>query len=89
VGEGATYFTLLMSTGLTFGTISSLYGYQAGIIDATQFSLLVATVVASAVVPTLIAQRWFDPRREATPGREGASDRAGSACLDDEGGNGV
>jgi len=79
VGEGATYFTLLMSTGLTFGTISSLYGYQAGIIDATQFSLLVATVVASAVIPTLIAQRWFDPRRELSAEREGVSDSAASA----------
>ena len=58
----ATYTTLLMSTGLTFGTISSLYGLQAGIIDATQFSVLVTVVIASAVVPTAIAQRWFTPR---------------------------
>lgn len=57
----ATYTTLLMSTGLTFGTISSVYGLNAGYIDQTQFSLLVATVVASAVIPTLIAQRWFRP----------------------------
>lgn len=60
---GAMYTTLLMSTGLTFGTISSLYGLQAGIIDRTQFSLLVTTVIASAVIPTALAQRWFDPRR--------------------------
>lgn len=59
----ATYTTLLMSTGLTFGTISSLYGLQAGIIDRTQFSLLVTTVIVSAVLPTIVAQRWFDPRR--------------------------
>lgn len=65
VPAGATYTTLLMSTGLTFGTISSLYGLQFGIIDRTQFSLLVTTVIASAVVPTVIAQRWFDPRRQA------------------------
>ena len=58
----AIYTTLLMSTGLTFGTISSLYGLQAGIIDATQFSVLVTVVIASAVVPTAIAQRWFTPR---------------------------
>jgi len=58
----ATYTTLLMSTVLTFGTISSLYGLQAGIIDATQFSVLVTVVIASAVVPTAIAQRWFTPR---------------------------
>jgi Kef-type K+ transport system membrane component KefB len=58
----AFYTTLLMSTGLTFGTISSLYGLQAGFIDQTQFSVLVTVVIASAVVPTAIAQRWFTPR---------------------------
>lgn len=57
----AGFTTLLMSTGLTFGTISSLYGLQAGIIDETQFSLLVAVVVLSAIVPTVIAQRFLQP----------------------------
>ncbi len=57
----ATFTTLLMSTGLTFGTISALYGLNAGIIDRTQFSLLVTVVVLSAVVPTAIAERWFLP----------------------------
>jgi Kef-type K+ transport system membrane component KefB len=56
-----TFTTLLMSTGLTFGTITSLYGLNAGIIDKTQFSLLVTVVVLSAVVPTAIAERWFLP----------------------------
>jgi Kef-type K+ transport system membrane component KefB len=62
----ATFGTLLMSTGLTFGTISSLYGLNAGIINRTQFSLLVTVVVVSAIVPTAIAQRWFapDPKTE-------------------------
>ncbi len=55
------YATLLMSTGLTFGTIASVFGYQAGYIDKTQFSVLIAVVVASAVIPTLIAQKWFKP----------------------------
>lgn len=55
------FTTLLMSTGLTFGTISSLYGLNAGIIDRTQFSLLIAVVVLSAIVPTVIAQRLFQP----------------------------
>jgi Kef-type K+ transport system membrane component KefB len=59
--EHGTFATLLMSTGLTFGTISSLYGLNAGIIDKTQFSLLVTVVVLSAVVPTAIAERWFLP----------------------------
>jgi len=53
----ATYTTLLMSTGLTMGTISSLFGYQAGIINQAQFSV----VVASAVFPTFLAQRYFHP----------------------------
>jgi Kef-type K+ transport system membrane component KefB len=61
----ATFATLLMSTGLTFGTISSLYGLNAGIIDETQFSLLVTVVVLSAVVPTAIAERWFLPDADA------------------------
>jgi len=63
----ATFTTLLMSTGLTFGTISSLYGLNAHIIDRTQFSLLITVVVLSAVVPTAIAQRWFQPHPELGP----------------------
>ena len=58
----AVFTTLLMSTGLTFGTITSLYGLNAGIIDRTKFSLLITVVVLSAIVPTAIAQRWFSPR---------------------------
>ena len=65
VPEDAMFMTLLMSTGLTFGTISSLYGLNAGIIDRTQFSLLVTVVVLSAIVPTAIAQRWFSPDVES------------------------
>jgi Kef-type K+ transport system membrane component KefB len=57
----ATFATLLMSTGLTFGTISALFGLNAGIIDATQFSLIVTVVVASALIPTAIAQTFFHP----------------------------
>jgi Kef-type K+ transport system membrane component KefB len=59
--EHAAFATLLMSTGLTFGTISSLYGLQAHIINRTQFSLLITVVVLSAIVPTAVAQRWFSP----------------------------
>ena len=58
----AMFTTLLMSTGLTFGTITSLYGLNAGIIDRTQFSLLIAVVVLSAIVPTAIAQRRYNPK---------------------------
>jgi len=60
----AVFTTLLMSTGLTFGTITSLYGLNAGIIDRTQFSLLLAVVVLSAIVPTAIAQRFYSPQTE-------------------------
>lgn len=55
------FTTLLMSTGLTFGTISALFGLNAGLIDRTQFSLLVTVVVFSAIVPTAIAERWHAP----------------------------
>ncbi len=55
------YTTLLMSTGLTFGTISALFGLTNKIIDQEQYTILVAAVIGSAVVPTLIAQRWFMP----------------------------
>lgn len=61
----AAYTTLLMSTGLTFGTISSVFGLQSGIIDRDQFSVLVVVVLLTAIVPTLIAQKWYDPRRAA------------------------
>jgi Kef-type K+ transport system membrane component KefB len=55
------YYTLLMSTGLTFGTISALYGLTKGIINQSQYSFLVATVIASAVIPTAIANYKFLP----------------------------
>jgi Kef-type K+ transport system membrane component KefB len=55
------YTTLLMSTGLTFGSISALFGLTNHIIDQRQYTVLVTAVIGSAVVPTLIAQRWFQP----------------------------
>lgn len=56
------YTTLLMSTGLTFGSISALFGLSHGIIDQTQYSVMIAAVIASAVVPTIIANAFFIPR---------------------------
>ena len=56
------YTTLMMSTGLTFGSISALFGLTHGIVDQAQYSFLIAAVVASAVVPTLIANAFFMPR---------------------------
>jgi Kef-type K+ transport system membrane component KefB len=67
VGRDATYIALLMSTGLTFGTISALYGLNAGIIDRFQFSVLLSVVIGTAIVPTLIAQTWFQPAPESSP----------------------
>jgi Kef-type K+ transport system membrane component KefB len=77
----AMYTTLLMSTGLTFGTISSLFGLSHGIIDQSQYSALVATVIASAVIPTVVANAFYLPHhllprpesRDAPPGPIGAT----------------
>lgn len=55
------YYTLLMSTGLTFGTISALYGLTNNIITQQQYSFIVGAVIASAVIPTIIANKFFLP----------------------------
>jgi glutathione-regulated potassium-efflux system ancillary protein KefC len=60
--EEGLYYTLMMSTGLTFGTISALFGLSHGIIDQAQYSYIVATVIASAVIPTMFANAWFMPK---------------------------
>ena len=56
------YTTLMMSTGLTFGTISALYGLTHKIIDRDQYSILVVVVILTAIIPTLIAQAFFEPK---------------------------
>ncbi len=61
-GRDGMYTTLLMSTGLTFGSISGLFGLSHGIIDTSQYSFLIAAVVGSAVVPTIIANAFYLPR---------------------------
>lgn len=60
----ANYTTLLMATGLTFGTISSLFGLQNHIIDQSQYTVLVTVVILSAFLPTLLAQKFFQPTIE-------------------------
>jgi Kef-type K+ transport system membrane component KefB len=55
------YYTLLMSTGLTFGTISALFGLSHNIISQAQYSYIVGAVIASAVIPTIIANKYFLP----------------------------
>jgi Kef-type K+ transport system membrane component KefB len=62
VGHDGMYYSLMMSTGLTFGTISALFGLNHHVIDQNQYSHLVATVIASAVVPTAIANAYFLPK---------------------------
>src|SRR2546426_4064392 len=61
----AAYTTLLMATGLTFGTISALFGFQNHIIDQRQYTILVTVVILSALVPTLFAQKLFQPTKDA------------------------
>ena len=61
----ASYTTLLMATGLTFGTISALFGLQNRIIDQQQYTILVSVVILSAFIPTLIAQKFFQPSVDA------------------------
>jgi len=72
----ANYTTLLMATGLTFGTISALYGLDNKIIDQGQYTVLVTVVILSAVVPILIAQAFFLPRS--------VGDRAGQGVVGEE-----
>jgi len=80
----AMYTTLLMSTGLTFGTISALFGLSHGIINQAQYTVVVAGVVASAVVPTLIANAFFLPhhllpQEETDPSRHSSTASAPTA----------
>lgn len=56
------YYTLMMSTGLTFGTISALFGLTHGLVTQGQYSHLVAVVIGSAVIPTMVANALFLPR---------------------------
>jgi glutathione-regulated potassium-efflux system ancillary protein KefC len=68
--KDAMYTTLIMSTGLTFGTIASLFGLSHGIIDRSQYSILVASIIGTAIIPTLIANTFFLPRHLLPPPEE-------------------
>jgi glutathione-regulated potassium-efflux system ancillary protein KefC len=61
-GSSGMYYTLMMSTGLTFGTISALFGLNHKVITEAQYSYVAGTVIGSAVIPTLIANMFFLPR---------------------------
>jgi glutathione-regulated potassium-efflux system ancillary protein KefC len=63
----AMYTTLLMASGLTFGTISALFGLSHKIIDENQYSTLVAAIIATAIVPTVIANMLYLPRHLLPP----------------------
>ena len=85
IPQGAMYTTLLMSTGLTFGTIASVFGLTSGLINQVQYSILVGVVIMSAVIPTFIAQKWFMPvhsedivELNGNGGGNGNSEAAGS-----------
>ena len=71
--QEAMYTTLLMSTGLTFGSISALFGLSHGVISQVQYSFLVAAVIGSAVIPTLIANAFFLPHHLVCPPDQDAS----------------
>jgi Kef-type K+ transport system membrane component KefB len=72
------YTTLLMSTGLTFGTIGALFGLNKGYITQEQYSILVTVVIASAIVPTVIAQAFFRPQVDSAVAFEVATPRVPS-----------
>jgi Kef-type K+ transport system membrane component KefB len=67
----SSYLTLMMATGLTFGTISSLYGLSHHYISQSQYSALVTVVIATAIIPTVIAQLHFPPTQEVLEAESG------------------
>lgn len=79
------FYTLMMSTGLTFGTISALYGFSHNIVTQEQYLFLVAVVIASAVIPTLIAGITFLPRHLLSEPDKKAEARPRENGLGDEG----
>jgi Kef-type K+ transport system membrane component KefB len=78
------YTTLLMATGLTFGTISALFGLTNGFIDQSQYSVLVTVVILSAIVPTLIAERFFRPESEGASSLAKPSSLPAMASVESE-----
>ncbi len=83
-----TYTTLLMATGLTFGSIAALFGLTHHLIDMAQYTELVTTVILSAFVPTLIAQQLFQAMRIGVP-EDLAGDGPGSCSSGPRSGGGL
>ena len=73
LGHEGLYYSLMMSTGLTFGTIASLFGLQHHVISQAQYSFLVATVIGTAIIPTAIANAYFSPRHLLNKGLQPGS----------------
>ncbi len=61
IPNGKVYTSLLLSTGLTFGLIAAIFGLHSGFIDQVQYSVLTGVLIASSIIPTFIAQKWFMP----------------------------
>ena len=59
IPEAPVFSTMLFSTGLTVGTITATLGRDLGFLSDAQFSIVVTTVILSAVVPTIIAKRFI------------------------------
>ena len=78
------YTTLLMATGLTFGSISALFGLTHGYIDRSQYTILVTVVILSAVVPTLCAERFFRPEIESEATKDRQTAMSGGTSLESE-----
>jgi Kef-type K+ transport system membrane component KefB len=78
------YTTLLMATGLTFGSISALFGLTHGYIDQSQYTILVTVVILSAVAPTLIAERFFRPELESEAAKGQQPVVSSAASLESE-----
>ena len=65
------YCGLMLSLGLMLGTVIATSGLTRGLIDTTQYSHIVAAVIASAVIPVTIANTFFAPKHllpESPPG---------------------
>jgi Kef-type K+ transport system membrane component KefB len=71
-----TYTTLLMATGLTFRSIAALFGLTNSLITQRQYTVLLTVVILSALVPTLIAQQWFEPDLDELEDQAGQEDLA-------------
>jgi Kef-type K+ transport system membrane component KefB len=78
------YTTLLMATGLTFGSISALFGLTHGYIDQSQYTILVTVVILSAVVPTLVAERFFRPEVKSEVAKDRQTAVSSAASLESE-----